>query len=90
MSAEKGTKFGVLAGLQQSSKPVKQQIAEVPPLPEALEVRFTNYLDADVSRRLNVHVAQLKAVRTPGARPSIKSVLDQALREYLGRYETKG
>ncbi|WP_293909672.1 hypothetical protein [Deinococcus sp.] len=89
MSAEKGTKFGVLAGLQQSSKSVKQQSLEAPSAPEAQEVRFTNYLDAEISRRLNIHVAQLKAARTPGIRPSIKSVLDQALRDYLDRHETK-
>ncbi len=89
MSAEKASKFGVLKGLQQNVKAVNSQSPEVPMVPEVLpmpEVRFTNYLDAEVSRRLQVHVAHLKARKTRGSeRVSIKSVLHQALVEYLDR-----
>jgi hypothetical protein len=87
MSDEKASKFGVLKGLQQSSKPVSSQIQpSVIELP-VQEVRFTNYLDADVSRRLQIHVAQLKALKVRGGeRVSIKSVLHQALVEYLERH----
>ncbi|MGY2896250.1 hypothetical protein [Deinococcus sp. UYEF24] len=88
MSDEKASKFGVLKGLQQSSKTVNR-LAE--PIREELpvqEVRFTNYLDADVSRRLQIHVAQMKARKVPGGeRVSIKSVLHQALVEYLEKHE---
>jgi hypothetical protein len=105
MSAEPASKFGLLKGLQQSSKAVKTEestarsgayenepalaVNSLPNLSEPVtvpEVRFTNYLDAEVSRRLQVHVAQLKA-RKPrgGERVSIKSVLHQALLDYLER-----
>jgi hypothetical protein len=103
MSAEPASKFGLLKGLQQSSKAVKTEeqtvhsgayetalaVNSLPNLSEPVtvpEVRFTNYLDAEVSRRLQIHVAQLKA-RKPrgGERVSIKSVLHQALLEYLER-----
>ncbi|WP_407543297.1 hypothetical protein Q0M94_26365 (plasmid) [Deinococcus radiomollis] len=88
MSDEKASKFGVLKGLQQSSKAVN---SHTQPAPEELpiqEVRFTNYLDAEVSRRLQIHVAQLKARKVRGGeRVSIKSVLHQALVEYLERHD---
>jgi hypothetical protein len=91
MSDEKAPKFGLLRALQQSSKTVNNQTA-IPPELQAVEntpvqeVRFTNYLDAEVSRRLQVHVAQLKASKPRGGeRVSIKSVLHQALLEYLER-----
>lgn len=87
MSDEKASKFGVLKGLQQSSKPVNNQTQPVPEELPVQEVRFTNYLDAEVSRRLQVHVAHLKARKMQGGeRVSIKSVLHQALVEYLDRH----
>lgn len=86
MSDEKISKFGILKGLQQSSKAVNSQTSLVPEELPIQEVRFTNYLDAEVSRRLQIHVAQLKARKTRGGeRVSIKSVLHQALVEYLER-----
>ena len=87
MSDEKASKFGVLKGLQQSSKAVNSQIQSIPEELPVQEVRFTNYLDAEVSRRLQIHVAQLKARKVRGGeRVSIKSVLHQALVEYLERH----
>ena len=86
MSDEKTSKFGVLKGLQQNSKTVNSQNRPAPGELSVQEVRFTNYLDAEVSRRLQIHVAQLKARKTRGGeRVSIKSVLHQALVEYLER-----
>ncbi|WP_407572886.1 hypothetical protein [Deinococcus altitudinis] len=88
MSDEKVSKFGVLKGLQQSSKTVNSQTQPVPEELPLQEVRFTNYLDAEVSRRLQIHVAQLKSRKVPGGeRVSIKSVLHQALVEYLERHD---
>ena len=87
MSDEKASKFGILKGLQQSSKTASSQIQPVAGELPVQEVRFTNYLDADVSRRLQIHVAQLKACKVRGGeRVSIKSVLHQALVEYLERH----
>lgn len=52
------------------------------------EVKFTSYLDAELNKRLQIHVAEKKAQKKPGQeRVSIKSVLDQALREYLERHD---
>ena len=86
MSAETPSKFGVLKGLQQSSKPVNRPLESVKAEVTVQEVRFTNYLDAEVSRRLQIHVAQMKARKVKGGeRVSIKSVLHQALVEYLER-----
>ena len=87
MSDEKASKFGILKGLRQSSKTVNSQSEQVPEALPAQEVRFTNYLDAEVSRRLQIHVAHLKARKVRGGeRISIKSVLHQALVEYLERH----
>lgn len=95
MSSEQANKFGLLKGLQQSSKAgnAEQRVAATPGVRAVAEettgmpeVRFTNYLDAEVSRRLQIHVAQLKARKPRGGdRVSIKSVLHQALIEYLER-----
>ena len=95
MSSEQASKFGLLKGLQQSSKAgnTEQRVTatrDVRAVAEEItgmsEVRFTNYLDAEVSRRLQIHVAQLKARKARGGdRVSIKSVLHQALVEYLDR-----
>ena len=88
MSDEKASKFGILKGLQQSSKMVNSQPEPIPEELPVHEVRFTNYLDAEVSRRLQIHVAQLKARKVRGGeRISIKSVLHQALVEYLERHD---
>jgi len=50
-------------------------------------VHFTNYLKGSVSRRLQVYVALHKAEkrRSGGERVSIKTVLNQALEEFLDR-----
>ncbi|GHF60313.1 hypothetical protein HNQ07_004246 [Deinococcus metalli] len=51
------------------------------------EVKFTSYLDVDLNRRLQIHVATKKAQKRPGQeRVSIKSELHQALEEYLERH----
>ena len=87
MSIERVSKFGVLKGLQQSSKLANPQTSGLPQESPLQEVRFTNYLDAEISRRLQIHVAQLKSRKIRGGeRISIKSVLHQALAEYLERH----
>lgn len=88
MSGEPPSKFGILKGLRQSSKPLNSQSGMSREELPVQEVRFTNYLDAEVSRRLQIHVAQLKARKVRGGeRVSIKSVLHQALVEYLERHD---
>jgi hypothetical protein len=86
-----GPKFGLMDRLKKPEGASAEQPAVVP-VPaadtgEAGEVKFTSYLDADLSRRLQIHVATKKAQKKRGQeRVSIKSVLDQALREYLERH----
>lgn len=89
MSDEKASKFGVLKGLQQSSKTVNSQTPLISEELPVQEIRFTNYLDAEVSRRLQIHVAEMKARKPQGGeRVSIKSVLHRALVEYLERHDS--
>lgn len=84
-------KFGLMDRLQkpsdQDSTLIKQTTLSPASEVDALEVKFTSYLNADLNRRLQIHVATKKAQkRSRQERVSIKSVLDQAIREYLERH----
>lgn len=86
-----GPKFGLMDRLHKSSAevtaPVEQAVVQAPEDTEAGDVKFTSYLDADLARRFQIHVATKKMLKKRGQeRVSIKSVLDQALREYLERH----
>ena len=76
----KPSKFGMLKNL--SAAQGTEDAA--PAIPQARDtISFTTAIDADLNRRLLLYVAEQKAVRRPGVRVSIKSVLGAALDEYL-------
>lgn len=77
------------AASEKNPKPLKQQstLTEDESVATEPEVHFTNYLSADVHRRLQIYVAHQKAVKRPGIKISIKGVLNEALDAYL---KTKG
>ncbi len=84
-------KFGLMDRLKKPSpqdpaSAEQEDRTDVPEVVEAGDVKVTTYLDADLNRRLQIYVATKKAQKRPGQeRVSIKSVLDQAIREFLER-----
>lgn len=80
-------KFGLMDRLKKSEAAAGQPSAEATESTGTGEVKFTSYLDVDLNRRLQIHVATKKAQKKPGQeRVSIKSELHQALEEYLERH----
>ncbi|PNY79244.1 hypothetical protein [Deinococcus koreensis] len=80
-------KFGLMDRLKKPEAAADQPPAAAAESTGAGEVKFTSYLDVDLNRRLQIHVATKKAQKKPGQeRVSIKSELHQALEEYLERH----